>query len=442
MKDHLHALRKASAAFFILCVCGLPLLAQGPLPPPAGPIGPTMKSLDQIDAHVAQAGDKRIPVTAATTPGDSNHEFRIKQPGSYYLSDNLSTSKVTAISVETAGVTIDLNGFQIKGTGFGIYVAGDECIIRNGTITGFSNGVFSPAFQGGTMAGIVIYDCSSGAIQVGDNWQIVDCIAHNNGAGISIQKNGTVKKCKASNNQRTGIFIGDNSIAIDCTAFGNRVGIEAGSYCGVFHCAASGNTTPFSLASGIIAGNGSTVADCVASSNATSASVTDGSSGGGVQVFDGSTIKNCTVDYNAGHGIQAAGGCTISGSTANNNGNGTSGAAGIATDIRANISGCTAIGNKADGILFSGDSFVLNNHASKNGGAGFHDLGSASRIDGNVSRENVGTGILASTGDTVVRNNSGANGNGAANNQYGPTAGANWGPVGTANSTTSPWANF
>jgi hypothetical protein len=127
----------------------------------------------------------------------------------------------------------------------------------------------------------------------------------------------------------------------------------------------------------------------------------------------------------------------VSRCTATSNGSATNGA-GISTDIRAIVSGCTAIGNKGDGIVFSGDSYVANNHASKSGGAGFHDLGSASRIDSNVSRENAGVGIFASSADTVIRNNSGANING----QYGPTAGPNWGPVGVASSATSPWANF
>ena len=46
-------------------------------------------------------------------------------------------------------------------------------------------------------------------------------------------------------------------------------------------------------------------------------------------------------------------------------------------------------------------------------------------------------GIQAGGNDTVVRNNSGANGGVA----YGPTAGADWGPVGNA-SSTNPWTNF
>ena len=141
---------------------------------------------------------------------------------------------------------------------------------------------------------------------------------------------------------------------------------------------------------------------------------------------------------NATDGIQAGQSCIVTNCSSTKNGTGTTGA-GIHTDIRASISGCTAIGNKGDGIVFSGDSFVLNNHASTNGGAGFHDVGGFSRIDGNVSRENTGIGVQADPNDTVVRNNSGGNGGVS----YGPTVGTNWGPTGaTANTSTSPWANF
>jgi hypothetical protein len=227
-----------------------------------------------------------------------------------------------------------------------------------------------------------------------------------NGNSIGIQAGGTLTRCIAAENTSVGIQSSPNSILTSCAAQLNNDG-------------------------GIVCGTSCTIIGCAAYSNGQN----------GINAGDGSTISKCTVRENKGDGIYASANCHISDCAADINGSAPTGS-GIVTDIRASISGCTAIGNKADGIVFSGDSFVLNNHASKNGGAGFHDVGGASRIDGNVSRENIGTGIFAATGDTVVRNNSGANGNGAANNQYGPTAGANWGPVGTANSATSPWANF
>ena len=373
-------------------------LAQGPLPAPGAP-GPTMKTLDQIDAKL----EKRIPIDSTHTPGDDSNEFIIKTGGSYYLTDNLTTSK-TGILVLSPGVTIDLSGFQIKSgtpTGdHGIIIYANDCTIKNGSISGFGTGLgtgIAAGFSVGKATNLIVSGCKFKGISVIGNWQITDCVAYHNGSD--------------------GIEAYSHSILTRCSAIAN----------------ASANPSSF----GIRAGFGCTLVDCLAGSNSTTNATPGPSTGGGIAAGDGSTLRNCTAEGNAGDGIQATSSCTLIGCTSTGNGTGTTGS-GIATDIRAHISGCTAIGNKGDGIVFSGDSFVLNNHASKNGGAGFHDIGGFSRIDGNVSRENTGMGIQAGGNDTVVRNNSGANGGVA----YGPTAGANWGPVGTANTATSPWANF
>ena len=104
--------------------------AQGSLTPPGAP-APTMKSLDQIEA--------RTPISSA--------QFTITQPGSYYLTTNLSTSSGDAIDIKTNGVTLDLNGFTISSTlnpanGCGIALVGSvsggvsNITILNGHIQG------------------------------------------------------------------------------------------------------------------------------------------------------------------------------------------------------------------------------------------------------------------------------------------------------------------
>ncbi len=462
MKDHLFALRTIGAVCFSFCVFASPLLAQGPLTPPGAP-GPTMKTLDQIDTHVGQAGDRRIPIDAAHTPGDSADEFVITVPGSYYLTGNLVVAKTAGIEVKSDGVTIDLNGFSVtRGSGSGgdgiFILGGADVTVKNGRIAGFGIGLQATSavifgggdgLKGGKVQHLTVTNCSAAGLIVGGGWRVESCLAHDNpGNGIDGDKAAIFTDCSALQNGADGFSLAAGSVVKNCSSLGNTGagfaglngltivnstananktnGISVTSNATITGCAVGQNGSG-ATGSGIVVTDGAVISDCSVSSNVAS----------GIQAKNGCTITHCTAQSNIGDGIKVAENVNLIGCTSSNNGTGTIGS-GISTSIRATISGCSAIGNKGDGIVFGGDSFVLNNHASTNGGAGFHDLGSASRIDGNVSRENTGTGILASSADTVVRNSSGANG-GAA---YGPTAGANWGPVGLASNATSPWANF
>ena len=80
----------------------------GELDPPIGPVSPTMKPLDLVEARTA--------LTPGTTPGDANNIYIITQPGSYYLIDNLTENQgENGILVQASNVQIDLNGFRIRG---------------------------------------------------------------------------------------------------------------------------------------------------------------------------------------------------------------------------------------------------------------------------------------------------------------------------------------
>ena len=112
------------------------LLGQGSLTPPGAP-APTMKTLAQVEP--------RTPIGSAP--------FTISQPGSYYLTTNLTVSTGDAITIATNGVTLDLNGFTIRSTaasatGYGILINRvNDITIANGHIRGGvtnnGNGVFN-----------------------------------------------------------------------------------------------------------------------------------------------------------------------------------------------------------------------------------------------------------------------------------------------------------
>ncbi|MFZ4487327.1 MAG: hypothetical protein ACOYO9_12140, partial [Candidatus Nanopelagicales bacterium] len=91
----------------LLCLASLAAVAAaGPINPPAGPVAPT------------PGPEPRIPISDTTTPGDADSLFRITQPGSYYLTGNITgvANKHGIKIIATGSVTLDLNGFELVGT--------------------------------------------------------------------------------------------------------------------------------------------------------------------------------------------------------------------------------------------------------------------------------------------------------------------------------------
>jgi len=102
----------------------------GELDPPAGPVVPTHKTLTEVEP--------RIAVNADNTPGDADSLFKITQPGSYYLTGNVTgQSGMHGIQLEADGVTLDLGGFTLLGVagsldGINMPAFRENVVIRNG----------------------------------------------------------------------------------------------------------------------------------------------------------------------------------------------------------------------------------------------------------------------------------------------------------------------
>src|SRR4029077_17462440 len=87
-------------AFFFAAM--LSAFGQGSLTPPGAP-APTMKTLAQIEP--------RIEINATNPPGDADSSFKITQPGSYYLTGNLTgVASKHGIKIAANDVTLDLMG--------------------------------------------------------------------------------------------------------------------------------------------------------------------------------------------------------------------------------------------------------------------------------------------------------------------------------------------
>jgi len=246
----------------------------GSLQPPSAPAA-TMKTLDQVEP--------RIPINADSTPGDSSNGYIISESGSYYLAGNLTTDDKNGIKVTADDVTIDLNGFTLKGsdtkTGIYVYDLRKNTIIRNGIIRDFSLGISQNLTTSSNCSVIgvtVTSNAERGINLIGASSIIKDCV---------ISENGT----DAEAIYIRGILTGDNSIVTGNTVHDN------------------GGNAIFGLGmSGITVGK-----NCIVSNNTAA-----GGGGGAVH----STLTNCIVTAN--HAADDGGGadeCTLTSCAVSNN---------------------------------------------------------------------------------------------------------------------------
>jgi parallel beta-helix repeat protein len=294
------------------------LSKAGPLNPPAGAVASTAKPLSDVEP--------RIAINATNTPGDADATpslFKITQPGSYYLTGNITgVAGKHGIQIAASGVTLDLNGFDLAGVpGMG-------------------------AFDG---VSITVFSTSSVSVRNGSvrNW---------GGDGIdfatSFGTTNSVSDVLAVGNAGSGISVGLATKIVNCTAASNGVGIITSSGSTVSACTAYANDSD-----GIRVGSGSSVSASVAFSNA----------GNGILASNGSTVSGCTTRFNTLDGIQVDAQCVVINNVCGNNGNLGGDGAGIranGADNRIEGNNCTA----ADiGIrVATAGNFIIRNTCSGN----------------------------------------------------------------------------
>ncbi len=199
-----------------------------------------------------------------------------------------------------------------------------------------------------------------------------------------------------------------------------EIGIRGGASSVIVGCTATLNGS-----SGIVASSGSVIERCASRENQT-----------GIAAGD-ATVRSCAVNANRGHGLSVVGNTTVAGCVATGNGG-----TGILCSFGASlVVDCNASLNTLSGINVVQGCTVLNNHCDSNGnggdGAGILVSSDENRLDGNTCTRNDRGIDVDSAGNLVVRNS--VSGNGV---NFDIVGGNDVGPIGSAATATSPWANI
>jgi Right handed beta helix region len=349
-------------------------------------------------ARSARADDETLTQIEPRTP-ISSLPYTITNPGSYYVTTNLtSPGSGNGITISSGNVTVDLNGFTLQGVPAsldGIYVYGTitNIVVRNGTVTGWgSHGI--DAWSGGYPRNMVFEKLTISANAANGLYTeagtiIRDSIAIGNvGIGFYTQ-GGEIIGCLARENSGAAFNVVNTSL-LHCTAqFNSGYGYYLTSSRAV-DCDCVNNSSAAMICDGIgceirrcrIINTGNTAIFCVA--------------GGG-----GHVVQDCEIANSAYQGIYIAGG--VGGNMF------------VANNLRLNAGGGI--------ILNDSNNYVENNHVL-----------SANGVEG------IGVSSATYTNNVVVRNVVAGGGSASVNYSFSVIMDA--GPIGSASSATSPWANI
>jgi hypothetical protein len=180
----------------LLTLSAASAFAQGPLDPPSGGPAPAMKTLDQVEA--------RTPIPKTSGSPIAGPHFTISQPGSYYLTGNITVASGDAIVISSDDVSLDLNGFTLKSTLSGI--AAGSAVLISGTRTRLT--IKNSQIFSGTIVPVSVNASPSPAgfeygiySDVAPNTQAIASDIHVTGTGstgITLSGQSIIQRCTAS----------------------------------------------------------------------------------------------------------------------------------------------------------------------------------------------------------------------------------------------------
>ena len=344
---------RRSAVILAMSVCAI--IARGAdagdLIPPPGPVAPTMKPLDEIEP--------RTPVNTLPAGVDSVH--LIDQPGSYYLTANI-TGQVgkNALKIVADNVTLDLNGFTLEGVAGsenGVLASGVKGLtIRNGSIVGFGiKGIEAATSRSAVFDTLIVRDCADKGIAAGFDSILRHCIATGNaGDGIFTNTGALIERCIANFNGGDGFDISVGCSVLDCVAYGNTgSGYFIILNVSVDRCVARNNGQH-----GLVSGAGTSVLNSHFRRNGDH----------GIRVTTGCDIVGNHCDENVGPGIRVSASCRVRNNMCKSNGFFAGNSAGILVEGSNNhVHGNTAIGNNRGVEVTAIGNIVTSNAAIANG---------------------------------------------------------------------------
>lgn len=362
----------------------------GPLDPPPGPVAPTMKPLSQVEP--------RIPIDSLPAV--------LSVSGSYYLTRSLvGVPGEVGILVRARHVTIDLNGFELRGAAGTLdairAIPGltdcTDLVVRNGSIHSWGgSGVNAACVFGSTFEDLRIENNTGAGIIATDFTTVSRAVVRSNGAaGLDLGVNARVSDITSTNNAQDGIGVGEHSIVTRAVIRDSgRIGLRAGER--------------------------SIVSDITCS----------GSAAVGVRVETQSSVTRVVAFENGNTGIALNGRAVVTDSiAANNTGSGVLAFAG------ARIERCVLSNNSLAGITLNGPGTIVGNTLVDNP-TGINLLGSRSRVEDNAITGGT-TGIKTVAPDNLILRNSVL----GATTPFDLAPGTKAGPI-TSEVIDHPWANF